>query len=163
MIDGWKADKKRQRGQHVYRTLVCLSPEPRSQKTIRTKRALPTGREKEEEGRERERREEENELKTVEGGQVKAYIDVAWKKKEQEVKEGRERERHADLYWTCEFNWAEHKIPITCQIITCLRVCVGWMDMCVGGCVPCVVLCGLIYNVMRTMMCGLELKGHNTR
>lgn len=65
-------DKKRQRGQHVYQTAVCLSPEPRSQKATRTKRALPTEREKDEERRERERREEEEKLKTVEGGQVKA-------------------------------------------------------------------------------------------
>lgn len=49
MIDGRKADKKRQRGQHVYQTLVCLSPEPCSQKATRTKRALPAEREREEE------------------------------------------------------------------------------------------------------------------
>lgn len=171
MIDGWKVDKKRQRGQHVYQTAVCLSPEPRSQKATRTKRALPTEREKDEERRERERREEEEKLKTVEGGSgkgIKARHGGDWRCSLKEDGAGSKRGMwERETCWPLlnlwiQLSWTQDSHHMSDYHLSAC-VCVGWMDMCVGGCVPCVVLCGLINNVMRTVMCGLELKGHNAR
>ena len=158
MIDGWKADKKRQRGQHVYQAPVCLSPGPRSQKKKNRLQGQREHYRREEEGmrgrarRGEERRGEEEEMINNGGGGIcethEASDDGAavCETEEREVKEGGETETcwpllnlWIKLSWTQDSHHmsADHLCACVCVFARGRAECVcGWLCVCLSVQLP---------------------------